>query len=82
MEKTRPHIEDANRIASGRKGLITKIENTTITRCLHPDNSASAEMRNKAFLVWQRIGHLLMSEQDAPTIMPLPPLKKRAARGG
>jgi hypothetical protein len=77
MNRFRPHLEDARAVKAGRKGLITAEESKIIFRCLHPDNSASLEMRNKAFLIWQRIGHLLMSEQDAPTVIDLEMRRKR-----
>ena len=77
MTKFRPHLEFAQAVSAGRKGIITKAEAAAITRCLHPDNSASTETRNKAFVIWQRIDHLLMSEQDAPTVIPL---RRKTAR--
>jgi hypothetical protein len=65
-------VEDAKAVQSGRKAMVTREEATAIKRCLHPDNSASQEMRNKAFLVWQRLEHVLMSEQDSPTVVNFP----------
>ncbi len=67
MRKFKPHLDDATAVKAGRRGLIDRDEATAITRCLHPDNSAGLEARNKAFIVWRRIEHLLMSEEDAPT---------------
>jgi len=78
MQKFRPHLEDAKAVKAGRKGLVSQEEGTVITRCLHPDNSASEGIRNKAFTIWKRISHLLMSEQDAPTVIELPRRKKSA----
>jgi hypothetical protein len=78
MNKFRPHLDDAKAIKAGRRGIISKEDGTTLRRCLHPDNSASAEMRAKAFIIWQRIEHLLMSEQDAPTVVSFPRRKKSA----
>lgn len=76
MEQFRPHIEDAVRIKRGRHGIITKDEANAIKRSLHPDNSAGPETRTKAFIVWRGIEHLLLTEEDAPTIVPLPPRRK------
>jgi hypothetical protein len=78
MDKVRPHLEEATAVKAGRRGLISKEDAAAIKRCLHPDNSASLEMRNRAFVIWQRIEHLLMSEQDAPTFVNFPRRKKAA----
>jgi hypothetical protein len=78
VEKMKPHLEDAQRVKAGRKGLVSKEEALIISRCLHPDNSASPETRNKAFIIWNRIQHLLMSEDDAPTVIVFPLRRKTA----
>jgi hypothetical protein len=79
MEKMRPHLENARHITEGRKGLISKGESTKLKRCLHPDNSASTDMRHQAFIIWQRIEHLLLSEQDAPTVINFTMRRKKKA---
>jgi hypothetical protein len=78
MQKIKPHLDDARAVKAGRRGLVTKDESDTIKRCLHPDNSASIEVRTKAFIVWRRIEHLLMSEEDAPTVIVFPLRRKNA----
>jgi hypothetical protein len=78
MDKFRPHLEAARAVESGRKGLVTGEEGAIIKRCLHPDNSAGADTRNKAFIIWQRIEHIIMSEEDAPTVVPFPGRRKKA----
>jgi hypothetical protein len=72
-------VIDAKRLFEKRRGMITKEESTTIERCLHPDNSASTEMRNKAFVIWQRIKHSLMSEKDSPTVVDFEMHRKKRA---
>jgi hypothetical protein len=72
LEWNRKLVEDYKYVQAGRKGMVTKEEGMALKRCLHPDNSASQEMRTKAFLVWQRIEHVLMSEEDSPTTINFP----------
>jgi len=46
-------LNDLKKMLLNRKGVMTKKEHRTILAALHPDNTASVEVRNSAFILFQ-----------------------------
>lgn len=72
IDRYKTVLDDAYALQQGRRGIITKQEALDITKSLHPDNSAGEKTRNKAFITWERIKHVLMDERDDPTVIEFP----------
>jgi len=71
-----------------RKGPLSKTQYRLVERCLHPDNSASAELRSEAFQMFRGKKLVLVAENEAPTESPTVPttvaeweeMKRKASR--
>jgi len=68
-------IEEADRVIRARRGALTDEEFQLIRRCVHPDSaqSASPEMRNRAFQLLMDKKLVLVAEPEMPTTAPTIP---------
>lgn len=96
LAQYKKEIDEAREIMTSRKGIMKLADYNLIRRCLHPDNSASADVRNRAFVLFEKFKLRLVAEDEAPTMSPPLPrtyaemlkareavrAKRRAQRGG
>jgi len=85
LNKRRAEYE---KVIKARKGPLSKTQYRLVERCLHPDNSASAELRSEAFQMFRGKKLVLVAENEAPTESPTVPttvaeweeMKRKASR--
>jgi hypothetical protein len=58
-------MADARQVIESRKGVMPRKEYLLITSCLHPDQSASKERLNEAFIAFTRLELVMQREGNA-----------------
>jgi hypothetical protein len=59
-----------NAVIKVRRGFMKAATYRLIQRCLHPDQSASTEMLNRAFDAWTGLKLVMVDEKEAPADLP------------
>ncbi len=75
----REKLAQAERIIQSRKHLLSKADFNLIRACLHPDNSASKDRRDRAFDIFNKLEDLLVGEKELPLGGGAPPLPSSLA---
>jgi hypothetical protein len=73
LPSLRKRRAEADKVIAARKGPLSKAEYRLIERCLHPDNTASGELRAEAFRMFRGKKLVLVNEAEAPTESPTIP---------
>ena len=71
---------DAKRVLEARKGIMTKADYNLVLACLHPDNSASTDKRDRAFDLFRRAEIVLLDEKQSPAVQSLPSMEELLKR--
>lgn len=76
----RTKLAEAEAVLKSRKGIMSLKDWELVRNCLHPDNSASTEKRQRAFNLWneEKLKLVILAEKDNQTGK-APPLPKTAA---
>jgi hypothetical protein len=71
-ETVLPHynekLAEYDEVIKARKGLVSRKDYLLIASCLHPDQSASKQRMNDAFIAFTRHEIALCSEKERPTV--------------
>jgi len=72
-------LAQAERVIQSRKHLMSKADFNLVRACLHPDNSAGKERRDRAFDIFNKLEDLLIGEKELPLVGGAPPLPSSLA---